>query len=113
MVGRHHCLNGHECEQALEDGEGPGSPVRCSPLGRQEPLSPQAVAAREEGVGISLIEPRQIPEIETQTDLWSQPLRRQGGTCPGGLQGTLHTGHPPRELKGTLRGQVQSLCPTF
>ena len=36
MVGRHHCLNGHECEQALEDGEGPGSPVRCSPLGRKE-----------------------------------------------------------------------------
>ena len=25
MVGRHHPLNGHEFEQALEDGEGQGS----------------------------------------------------------------------------------------
>lgn len=28
-------------------------------------LSPQAVAAWEEGVGISLVKPGQIPEIET------------------------------------------------
>lgn len=34
-------------------------------------LSPQAVAARKEGVSISLIKPRQIPEIETQAHLWS------------------------------------------
>ena len=25
MVGRHYCLNGHESEQALGDGEGQGS----------------------------------------------------------------------------------------
>ena len=30
MVGWHHQLNGHECEQNLEDGEGQGSPECCS-----------------------------------------------------------------------------------
>ena len=36
MVGRHHRLNGHEFEQALEDGEGQGSLVCCSPWGCKE-----------------------------------------------------------------------------
>ena len=36
MVGWHHRLNGHECEQAPGDGEGQGSPVGCSPGGRTE-----------------------------------------------------------------------------
>ena len=31
MVEWHHCLNGHELEQALGDGEGQGSLVLCSP----------------------------------------------------------------------------------
>ena len=31
MVGWHHRLNEHEFEQALEDGEGQGSLVCCSP----------------------------------------------------------------------------------
>ena len=31
MVGWHHQLNGHEFEQAPEDGEGQGSLVCCSP----------------------------------------------------------------------------------
>ena len=31
MVGWHHCLNGHEFEQILRDGEGQGSLVCCSP----------------------------------------------------------------------------------
>ena len=31
MVGWHHWLDGHEFEQAAEDGEGPGSLVCCSP----------------------------------------------------------------------------------
>ena len=33
MVGWHHWLNGHEFEQALEDGEGQGSLRWCSPRG--------------------------------------------------------------------------------
>ena len=33
MVGWHHRLNGRELEQALEDSEGQGSLVRCSPWG--------------------------------------------------------------------------------
>ena len=33
MVGWHHCLNGHEFEQPLGDGEGQGSPACCSPWG--------------------------------------------------------------------------------
>ena len=36
MVGWHHQLNGHEFEHILEDGEGQGSLVGCSPWGRKE-----------------------------------------------------------------------------
>ena len=36
MVGWHQWLNGHEFEQALEDGEKQGSLVGCSPRGRKE-----------------------------------------------------------------------------
>ena len=36
MVGWHHCLDGHESEQALGDGEGQGSPVCYSPWGHKE-----------------------------------------------------------------------------
>ena len=36
MVGWHHQLNGHEFEQALEDGEGQGRLVCCSPWDRKE-----------------------------------------------------------------------------
>ena len=36
MVGRHHQLNGHEFEQALEDSEGQGSLACCSLQGYKE-----------------------------------------------------------------------------
>ena len=36
MVGWHHRLNGHEFEQAPEDGEGQGSLVCCSSCGSKE-----------------------------------------------------------------------------
>ena len=36
MAGWHHRLNGHEFEQAPEDGEGQGSLVCCSPWGHKE-----------------------------------------------------------------------------
>ena len=36
MVGWHHQLHGHEFEQALGDGEGQGSPARCSPWSCKE-----------------------------------------------------------------------------
>ena len=36
MVGWPHRLNGHEFEQAPEDGEGQGSLVSCSPCGHKE-----------------------------------------------------------------------------
>ena len=36
MAGWHHWLNGHEFEQAPEDGEGQGSLACCSPWGRKE-----------------------------------------------------------------------------
>ena len=35
MVGWHHQLSGHEFEQALGDGEGQGSLVRCSSGGHR------------------------------------------------------------------------------
>ena len=36
MAGRHHWLNGHEFEQAPEDGEGHGKLTCCSPWGLKE-----------------------------------------------------------------------------
>ena len=36
MVGWHHRLNRHEFEQTLEDGEGQGILVCCSPSGHKE-----------------------------------------------------------------------------
>ena len=36
MVGRHHCLSGHEFEQTLGDSEGQGSMACCSPWGYKE-----------------------------------------------------------------------------
>ena len=36
MVGWHHRLNGHKFEETLEDGQGQGSMVCCSPWGCQE-----------------------------------------------------------------------------
>ena len=36
VVGWHHQLNGHEFEQALEDGEGQESLAYCSPRGLKE-----------------------------------------------------------------------------
>ena len=36
MVGWHHQLDGHECEQALGVGDGQGSLACCSPRGREE-----------------------------------------------------------------------------
>ena len=36
MVGQHHRLNGHECEQAPGDGDGQGSLACCSPWGCKE-----------------------------------------------------------------------------
>ena len=36
MAGWHHRLNGHECEQALGDGEGQGSWACCNPWGHKE-----------------------------------------------------------------------------
>ena len=36
MVGRHHRLDGHEFEEALEVANGQGSLVCCSPWGHKE-----------------------------------------------------------------------------
>ena len=36
MVGWHHWLNGHEIEQALENGEGQGSLACCTPQGHKD-----------------------------------------------------------------------------
>ena len=36
MVGCHYRLDGHAFEQALENGEGQGGLVRCSPWARKE-----------------------------------------------------------------------------
>ena len=36
MVGWHHRLDGHECEQAPGDSEGQGSLACCRPWGRTE-----------------------------------------------------------------------------
>ena len=36
MVGWHHSLDGHECEQGPGVGDGQGSPARCIPWGHKE-----------------------------------------------------------------------------
>ena len=36
MVGWHHCLDGHEFEEALGVGNGQGSLAYCGPWGRKE-----------------------------------------------------------------------------
>ena len=36
MVGWHHCLDGHEFEQAPGDGDGQGNRACCSPWGPKE-----------------------------------------------------------------------------
>ena len=36
MVGWHHCLSGHEFEQAPRNSEAQGSLACCSPWGREE-----------------------------------------------------------------------------
>ena len=36
MVGWHHCLNGHELEEALGDGGGLGSLACCHPWDHKE-----------------------------------------------------------------------------
>ena len=36
MIRQHHCLNGHEFEEAPGDGEGQGSLACCSPQGLKE-----------------------------------------------------------------------------
>ena len=50
MVGWHHQLNGHECEQSMEVGEGQGTLVSCSPWGC---LMSSALAGGEAQVHIS------------------------------------------------------------
>ena len=37
MVGWHHQLNGHQCEQTQGDGEGQGTLACCSPWGCKKP----------------------------------------------------------------------------
>ena len=36
MIGWHHLLNGQEFEQALDDGQGQGNLLCCSPLDHKE-----------------------------------------------------------------------------
>ena len=36
MFGWHHCLTGHQFEQALRDSEGQGSLVSCGPGGHKQ-----------------------------------------------------------------------------
>ena len=45
MVGWHHQLNGHEFEQAPEDGEGQGSLVCCSSWDRKESDTTEVLCA--------------------------------------------------------------------
>ena len=55
MLGWHHRLNGHEFEQAPEDGEGYGNLVCCSPWG-----------CKESDTNERLTTPYQIRQLETQ-----------------------------------------------
>ena len=49
MIGWHHRLNGHECEQALRDGEGQRSLACCSPRGHKESDTTERLNRNNEG----------------------------------------------------------------
>ena len=50
MVGWHHRLNGHECEQAPGDSEGRGGLACCSPWGRKELSTTQQLNNRQQKI---------------------------------------------------------------
>ena len=52
MVTQHHWLNEHEFEQILEDSEGQGSLVCCSPWGHKEPDKHNLATEWQQGVNI-------------------------------------------------------------
>ena len=62
MVGWHHRLNGHEFEQATEDGEGQGSLACCSPWGCRVRCDLQL-----NNNNITSQEPRKIQSITVST----------------------------------------------
>ena len=47
LAGRHHWLNGHECEQVPGVGDGQGGLVCCSPWGRRESDTTERLNWRE------------------------------------------------------------------
>ena len=50
IVGWHHWLNGHEFEQAPEDGEGQGSLVCCSPWGHRKSDTTERLNSSESNI---------------------------------------------------------------
>ena len=84
MVGWHHYLNGHECEQTLGDSGGQRSQVCCSPCGGKESdmiqrlnnknidghLGIENRVRREEGLGKKLDEFHHLMEqgVEPEND---------------------------------------------
>lgn len=66
-------------------------------------LCSQAIASGEEGVSISLVKPRQIPEVETQAHLWRQLLKGLGRTqkCRGAPPQAAYVQTPRKTLPGT------------
>ncbi|CAI9167371.1 unnamed protein product [Rangifer tarandus platyrhynchus] len=90
MVGWHHRLNGHECEQAPGDGEGQKSLTCCSPWGRKE-------SGTTERLNNDHIETQGLVEVNSSTIL--DPLgASQFLPCPQAMpffQGLCRVCSPP------------------
>ena len=73
MVGRHHRLDGRECEQAPGAGEGQGSLACGSPRGRSESATAEQVSSRKD--------PACTQRPEAWLSLSGPGEPREGGLC--------------------------------
>ena len=83
MVGWHHRPNGHEFEQTLGNGEGPGSLACCSPWGHQE-LDTTERLNNDEPAGYYLLPCPLTPEFKMHSHprILKPNMERSSGDAP-------------------------------
>ena len=98
MIGWHHWLDGHDCEQTLEDTGGQGSLVCCSPWGHKETDTTEQLNNNSElidewksvCIAFSVFTPQSFPTsslvkgIETTVESWRMARHSLGGRVWGG-----------------------------
>ena len=96
MVGWHHPLDGHECEQALGDGEGQGTLACCSPWGYKESDTTEQLNSNR--YLFSHSSGGQKSELEVHQTVLPLEALGEGPSCPLQLEG-------PRAALGFLGSQ--------